>query len=302
MSYRILVSDTLDPEALAWLARQPDVEVDAQPKISPAELRQRLGQYDALILRSRTVVGPAELAAAGRLQVIGRAGTGLDNIALPEAVARGITVLNTPGANAAAVAELTLGFLLAIARDLPQAIAAQKKSLGMELSEKQLGIVGFGQIGQRVTRLAQALGMRVAAHDVVDCRAAARELGVAMLELETLLAGSHFVSLHLPLTAETRELIGERALAYMRPGASLINTARAEIVDEAAIVRALDAGRLYRYAADLYRPESPLLQHPQALLTPHIGASTAEAQRRAGLEIAQRVLAALRGQGRERQS
>lgn len=301
MRYRVLVSDLLDPDALAWLAEQPDLEVDAQPKISADALRQQLSEYDALILRSRTVIGPTELAAAGRLKIIGRAGTGLDNIALPEAQARGITVLSTPGANAAAVAELTLGFLLAIARDLPRAIAARKRSLGMELSGKQLGVIGFGQIGTRVARLAQAFGMRVVAHDVVDCRAVARELGIVLLELETLLAGSNFVSLHMPLTDQTREMINERALARMMKGASLINTARAEIVNEPAIVRALDSGRLYRYAADLYSPESPLLKHPQALLTPHIGASTAEAQRRAGLEIAQRVTAALRERGRTQQ-
>jgi D-3-phosphoglycerate dehydrogenase len=302
VSYRILVSDALDPLALAWLAEQPDVEVDAQPKISPTALRQRLGRYDALIVRSRTVVGPAELAVSGSLQVIGRAGTGLDNIALTEAATRGVTVLNTPGANAAAVAELTLGFLLAIARDLPRVITTKEKALGMELDNKQLGIMGFGQIGRRVARLAHAFGMRVVAYDVVDCQAAARELGVAMLDLNSLLTGSHFASLHMPLTAETRELIDERALAHMPQGASLINTARAEIVDEAAIVRALDAERLYRYAADLYQPDSPLLQHPKALLTPHIGASTAEAQRRAGLEIAQRVITTLRERDKGRRS
>jgi len=294
MRYRILISDPLHSEALAWLAEQMDVEVELQPEITPDELRQRLGHYDALIVRSRTIVGPAELAAAARLRVIGRAGTGLDNIAVAEAEAQGIRVLNTPGANAAAVAELTLGFLLAIARDLPQAIASQKKAMGMELSGKQLGIIGFGQIGTRVARLARAFEMKVVAHDLVDRQAIAQELDVTLLRLNELLAHSDFISLHLPLTDQTHDLINEDVLSLMAEGTSLVNTARAEIVDESAIVRALDEGRLHRYAADLHRKTSPLLGHPRALLTPHIGASTHEAQRRAGLEITERVVATLR--------
>ncbi len=293
MNYHILVSDPIHPEALDWLREQPEVELDVRPEIPPEELRDELGQYDALILRSRTRIGPAELAAADSLRVIGRAGTGLDNIDLPTAQARGITVLNTPGANASAVAELTLGLLLAIARDLPRALSTQQKSLGMELADKRLGIIGFGQVGARVAQLAKAFGMKILAYDLVDRRALAQELGVQLAQLTELLAGSDFVSLHLPLTDETRRLINDDTLGQMAPGASLLNTARAEIVDEVAVVRALDSKRLHRYAADIYSRQSPLLRHPAALLTPHIGASTPEAQRRAGLEIARRVLTAL---------
>jgi len=293
MSYRILVSDPIHPDALDWLRGQPGVKLEVRPQISPEELRRELGQYEALILRSRTRIGPAELAAADKLRVIGRAGTGLDNIDLPAAQAQGITVLNTPGANAAAVAELTLGLLLAIARDLPQVTRSQRKTLGRELADKRLGIIGFGQVGARVAGLAKAFGMKVFAHDLVDRQALAQELGVQLSQLAELLAGSDFVSLHLPLTAETRRLINDDTLGQMAPAASLLNTERAEIVDEAAIVRALDSERLHHYAADIYRPDSPLLNHPGALLTPHIGASTWEAQRRAGLEIARRVLSAL---------
>jgi D-3-phosphoglycerate dehydrogenase len=300
MRYRILISDPLHADALAWLAEQQDVQVDVQPDVTPDELRRQLGLYDALIVRSRTVVGSAELAKSDRLMVIGRAGTGLDNIAVTEAEARGITVLNAPGANAGAVAELTLGLLLSLARDLPQTIAAQQRSLGMELAGKELGIIGFGQIGLRVARLAQAFEMRIVAHDLVDRGAIARELDVTLLKLDELLGRSDFISLHLPLTDETYHLINEQTLSLMAKKPSLVNTARAEIVDESAIVRALDDGRLYRYAADLYQAKSPLIGHPKALLTPHIGASTTEAQRRAGLEIAKCVVAALRSTPSER--
>jgi D-3-phosphoglycerate dehydrogenase len=224
--------------------------------------------------------------------MIGRAGTGLDNIDVEAAQRANIIVLNAPGANATAVAELTVGLMIALARDLPSAVSAaasgkKVKSYGTELAGKTLGIIGYGRIGRLVAHLALAFGMRVLAYDIVTPEQV--EPGVQMTSLEALVRDSDFVSLHVPLTEQTRGLVSAELLERFKVGSFLVNTARAELVDEVAIVRALESGRLRGYAADLVGANSPLLGHPKALLTPHIGASTEEAQRRAGLEIVAKV-------------
>lgn len=306
---KILISDPLHPDAIAWLQKQPGAQVVVQPEISPQELLSTISDYDALIVRSRTKVTKDVIHAAKRLRVIGRAGTGLDNIDVEAAQRSNITVLNAPGANANAVAELTLGLMLALARPgfaqtvrlrLPEAgedeahAQRARRSLGIELAGKTLGLIGYGRIGRLVAHLALAFGMKVLAYDVVTPERV--EPGVRFVPLETLLSESEFVSVHIPLTPETRGFINAKLLESFKPGSFLVNTARAEIVDEHAVLSALQSGRLKGYAADLYAEKSPLLGHPGVLLTPHIGASTEEAQRRAGLEIVEKVWQALHPQ------
>ncbi|MCX8102878.1 MAG: hydroxyacid dehydrogenase [Candidatus Bipolaricaulota bacterium] len=295
---RILISDPLHPEAIAWLQHQPGAQVVVQPDITPDQLLRTISDYEALIVRSRTKVTKEVIAQAKRLRVIGRAGTGLDNIDVAAAHRANITVLNAPGANANAVAELTLGLMLALARDLPGAMSAAAsggtvKRYGMELAGKTLGLIGYGRIGRVVAHLAVAFGMRVLAHDIITPERV--EPGVRLVPLETLISESDFVSLHIPLTPETRGFVNAQLLEKFKPGSFLINTARAEIVDESAILSALQSGRLRGYAADFVgaNGRSPLLGHPRVVLTPHIGASTEEAQRRAGLEIVEKVWQAM---------
>jgi D-3-phosphoglycerate dehydrogenase len=289
---KILISDPIHPDAVAWLQGQPGALVSFQPELSHDELLAVISEYDALIVRSRTKVTKEIIAAAKNLKVIGRAGTGLDNIDVEAAQRANIIVLNAPGANATAVAELTVGLMIALARDLPSAVSAaasgkKVKSYGTELAGKTLGIIGYGRIGRLVAHLALAFGMRVLAYDIVTPEQV--EPGVQMTSLEALVGDSDFVSLHVPLTEQTRGLVSAELLERFKVGSFLVNTARAELVDEVAIVRALESGRLRGYAADLVGANSPLLGHPKALLTPHIGASTEEAQRRAGLEIVAKV-------------
>jgi D-3-phosphoglycerate dehydrogenase len=289
---KILISDPIHPDAVAWLQGQPGALVSFQPELSYEELLAVISEYDALIVRSRTKVTKEIIAAAKNLKVIGRAGTGLDNIDVEAAQRANIIVLNAPGANATAVAELTVGLMIALARDLPSAVSAaasgkKVKSYGTELAGKTLGIIGHGRIGRLVAHLALAFGMRVLAYDIVTPEQV--EPGVQMTSLEALVGDSDFVSLHVPLTEQTRGLVSAELLERFKVGSFLVNTARAELVDEVAIVRALESGGLRGYAADLVGANSPLLGHPKALLTPHIGASTEEAQRRAGLEIVAKV-------------
>jgi D-3-phosphoglycerate dehydrogenase len=290
--FKILISDPLHPDAIAWLRQQPGAHVIVHADISQEDLLKIISDYDALIVRSRTKVTAEVIAAGKRLKVIGRAGTGLDNIDLPAAQKAKITVLNAPGANANAVAELTLGLMIALARDFPQAIQAARagakvKAYGSELAGKTLGLIGYGRIGRRVARFALALDMRVQAYDIITPEQT--EMGVQLVSLEELLAGSDMVSLHIPLTPETRRFVHAPFLERLKVGASLINTARADLVDEEAVLQALQQGRLRSYATDVARENSVLLGHPRVLLLPHIGASTEEAQRRAGLEITERV-------------
>lgn len=293
--FRVLVCDPLHPEAIAWLEAQPDVALVVRPGISQDELREIIEDYDALIVRSRTPIGAEELARARRLRVIGRAGSGLDNIRLDDARRAGVGVVNAPGANADAVAELTVGLMIALARDLPRAFAAREKprDYGWELRGRRLGIIGVGRIGGRVARLARAFGMRLLAYDTQETPAL-EEHAIERVSWERLLGDSDLVTLHVPLTEETRRLINAETLGSMREGAALINTARAGVVDEGAVLAALDAGRISGYAADFCRDER-VRAHPRVIITPHIGAHTQEAQRRVGQEIAERVVVALRG-------
>ena len=297
--WTILVSDGLAESGLAQLRRHAEVIL---------EDRTALGRVDAWIVRGASRVDSAVLATASpRLRVVGRAGVGVDNIDLDSARQHGVVVLAAPEATTDAVAELTMGLMLALARHIPAGDAAVRRGewpkaalLGSELSGKVLGLVGFGRIGQAVAARASAFGMTAQAHDAYLQDEVIRSGGAEPLPLNALLASSDYVSLHLPLTAETRGFFDASRLAEMKPGARLVCTARGGLIDEPALQRALDDGRLAGAALDVFAREPPgdlpLLQHPRMVATPHLGAQTVEAQDRVALEIAREVLAALRGE------
>jgi D-3-phosphoglycerate dehydrogenase / 2-oxoglutarate reductase len=300
----VLVTEEIAAAGVELLRGEFQVDVELNPP--PAALAERIGAYDALIVRSATSVSADLLEHAARLKVIGRAGTGVDNVDVAAATRRGIIVANAPGSNMVAAAEHALGLLLAIARNIPQAHAAlvqgrweRKRYGGVELADKVLGVVGFGRIGQLVAARAKAFGMRVCVFDPFVSAERCRELGVSSASLENLLLQADFVTLHTPLTPETRHLINAERLALMKPGARLVNAARGDLVDVDALVDALRSGHVAGAALDVF-PSEPytsgaILELPNVVVTPHLGASTQEAQDRAGVIVAEQVAAALRG-------
>jgi D-3-phosphoglycerate dehydrogenase / 2-oxoglutarate reductase len=301
---RVLITDGLAAEGVALL--EQSAQVTSSPKISADELLAVLPDYEALIVRSRTRVTTQVLAAGTRLKVVGRAGVGVDNIAVAEAVARGIVVVNSPMAASISVAEHTLGLMLALARLIPAADAVLKQGgweksafMGTELSGKVLGLLGLGRIGALVANRATAFGMTVLAYDPYLAPEQIRERNAEPASIEQVLQQADYVSLHLPLTAETIGLIGAPQLAQMKKGARLVCAARGGVLDEDALRAALDSGHLAGAALDVFAHEPPLpgsiATHPRVIATPHIGAQTAEAQTRAGLAIAEEVSAVLMG-------
>ncbi len=305
MSWKILITDGLEEKGQAMLRTQAQVE--DRNGIAASELRSILPEFDALIVRSRTRVTAELLEHAARLKVIGRAGVGVDNIDLETARARGIIVVNAPLAVTVAVAELTLGLLLATARAIPRADATMKQGKwlkkeleGIELQGKTLGLIGFGRIGREVAHRALAFGMRILAYDPLIPENVIRQANAIPCSFEEVLQRSDFISLHLPLTDETRHLISTQAFAQMKPGVRLICTARGGIIDEDALLQALKEGKVAAAALDVFAQEPPalneLISHPNLIATPHIGAQTVEAQTRAAEMIAEEVLAALRGE------
>jgi D-3-phosphoglycerate dehydrogenase len=304
MTHRILVSDGLAPEGLALL--QTAGEVTADPKITADALLAALPGYDALVVRSRTKVTAAVVAAGARLKVIGRAGVGVDNIDVPAAVARGIVVVNSPMAASVSVAEHTLGLMLALARQIAAADAVMKQNkweksafMGAELSGKVLGLLGLGRIGALVANRAAAFGMAVVAYDPYLDETQIAERNAEPASFDEVLARADYLSLHLPLTQETRGLLGAAQLARMKRGSRLVCAARGGVLDEDALRAALDSGHLAGAALDVFAHEPPVpgsvATHPKVVATPHVGAQTAEAQNRAGVAIAEEVLAVLAG-------
>jgi D-3-phosphoglycerate dehydrogenase len=297
--YSILIADPIAAEGVQILERAHRVRFD--PTITADALRDAISNYDALIVRSRTQVTAALIDAAERLCVIGRAGVGVDNIDVEAAQRRGIHVVNAPYSVTISVAEHTLGLMIALARFIPQADVsmrrgewAKNKFMGIELQGKTLGIVGLGRIGSTVAPRAIAMGMRVLAYDPYITRARALNFGAALLDsLEELLAQSDFVSIHAPLMPTTRGLFGDYEFERMKPNARLIFCARGGVVDERALLRALDEGKLAGAALDVFETEppgqNPLVQHPRVIVTPHLGAMTQEAQTKAAVEVAEQI-------------
>lgn len=302
---RVLVSDPVAAEGVEILRAGADVDVITG--LSKEDLVARIGEYDGLVVRSETKVTADVIQAAERLKVIARAGVGVDNIDVPAATHRGIVVVNSPEGNTIAAAEQALALLFAVARSTPQAHSSVQagrwergKFLGVELYKKVLGVVGLGKIGQQVARRARGLEMRVVVSDPYVTTEHAQSLGVELVELPELFAMADFITVHVPLTRETQHLIGTEALARMKTGVRLVNCARGGVVDEEALLQAVESGKVAMAALDVFEKEplpaeSPLRGHDRVITTPHLGASTREAQVNVAVDVAEQVLDVING-------
>jgi len=301
---RVLVAEPLATEGLDLL--RTEHEVDYRPDLTRPEFLAQLPSFDALVVRSQVKVDSEAIAVAGRLKVVGRAGVGVDNIDVGAATAAGVLVVNAPTANTIAAAELTVGLMYALSRHIAAADASVHQGewrradfMGHELRGRTLGIVGLGKIGQAVADRARAMDMPLIGNDPYVSAEIAAAHGVQLVDMESLLRQSDVITVHVPLNEATRGLINGPAIELMKPTTYLVNVARGGVVDETALAQALSDGRLAGAAIDVYEHEppreSPLIGAPNALLMPHLGASTREAQTRAGVEVAEQVLDALAG-------
>jgi D-3-phosphoglycerate dehydrogenase len=298
---KVLVSDRLASQGLEILERARGLEVDNAPGLSPEKLLERIADADGLVIRSGTKVTAEVIARAEKLRVIGRAGIGVDNVDLAEATTRGIVVVNTPEGNNVTTAEHALALLVALARHIPQAAASMKagrweksRFLGTELYSRTLGIFGLGNIGRIVAQRAQGLGMRVIACDPHISSEVAAKLDVELVPLDELLDRADAVSVHVPRNKETTGLLGRKTFAAMKPGVLIVNAARGGIVDEDALLEALEKGSVGGAALDVFAQEPPpadhpLLQHERVICTPHLGASTEQAQLNVSIAVAEQV-------------
>ncbi|MGB9668489.1 MAG: hydroxyacid dehydrogenase, partial [Thermosulfidibacteraceae bacterium] len=279
---KILISDKISDNAINLLKSDPDFEVHVKTGLKEDELVGMIDDYDALIVRSATKVTRRVIEAGHKLKLIGRAGTGVDNIDVEAATERGIIVMNTPGANTIAAAEHAIAMLLALARKIPQADASMKQGkwdkksfMGVEIRDKVLGIIGIGRIGSYVAKLAQGLQMKVIAYDPYISEEAAKQMGVRLVSLDELLSESDFISIHSPLTRETKHLLNKEKLLKMKKGALLVNCARGGIVVEKDLYEVLVSGHLGGAALDVFEEEPPqdysLVKLPNVIATPHIG-------------------------------
>ena len=301
VAQRVLVRESIAPAGVDLLREHFDVDVDLE-----SDLAEIIDRYDAIVIRSATKLTADLIDQASKLKVIGRAGVGVDNVDVDAATRRGIVVANAPESTVVSAAEHTIGLLVALARNIPQAHAALKQGRwerkaygGIELAGKTLGVLGCGRIGQQVARRALGLGMRVVAYDPFVAKERFRELGIERVETpDEVLAVAEFLTLHLPLTSETRGFLDREAIAKLPEGARVINAARGELVDEEALIEALRSGKLAAAAVDVYAEEpyaGPLLELDNVVATPRLAASTEEAQDRAGVIVAEQVVAALEG-------
>ncbi|MFA5410545.1 MAG: phosphoglycerate dehydrogenase [Candidatus Omnitrophota bacterium] len=306
---KILVSDPLSEEGLKILKAVKEFQVDVKTELKPEALKEIIKNYDALIVRSATKVTKDIIAAAQKLRVIGRAGVGLDNVDLEAATQKGIIVMNTPGGNTISTAEHTMSMILALSRCIPQAHSSLKsgewkrsKFMGTELYGKSLGIVGFGRIGKEVAKRALSFGMKVLAYDPFLSREVAERLGIEVVELKELLGQADYITVHTPLTEETKHMLSSKEFALMKKGVRLINCARGGIIDETALAKAVKEGKVAGAAIDVFEKEPPaseneLLKLDCVITTPHLGASTEEAQVNVAIEVAEIVRDALLGRG-----
>jgi len=300
-TFRVLVSDTLAPQGIDVLKRYPQLKFDIKTGLRPAELAGIIAPYHALIIRSSTKVTREVIDSASSLKVIGRAGVGVDNVELDAATRRGIVVMNSPLGNSVTTAEHAISMMMALARHIPAANAALKagrwdrsKFTGIELSHKTLGVVGLGNIGRIVADRALGLKMKVIAYDPILTGEAAARMGVELVSFDALLERSDFITVHTPLTDETRALLGVAAFGKMKKGVRIINCARGGIVDELALAQAIKSGKVAGAALDVFVEEPPPKEHPllnldSVIVTPHLGAATDEAQVQVAVDIAQQV-------------
>jgi D-3-phosphoglycerate dehydrogenase len=298
---KVLVSDPLSSKGLEILGKAKNLKYDIKPGLSSEELKKIITEYDGIIVRSETKLKAEIIEAADRLKVIGRAGIGLDNVDLSAATKKGIVVMNTPQENAIAAAEHTIAMMLSISRKIPQATSSmkagkweKKKFMGVELYNKTLGIIGIGVIGTIVADRARALKMRVIAYDPYISKEVAEKKGVDLVSLDELLSRSDFISVHSPLTEETRNLIDKNAFRKMKDGVILINCARGGIVNEKDLYDAIKERKVAGAALDVFEEEpaigNPLFELEEVISTPHLGASTAEAQENVAIAIAQQIV------------
>jgi D-3-phosphoglycerate dehydrogenase len=305
MTAKILVADPIAQDGIDLLA--PHAQVDVKVGLSPEELESVIGEYDVLIVRSQTQVTESVIKAGKKLRLIGRAGVGVDNIDIQAATQQGIIVVNAPLGNTISAAEHAIGLMLAMARYIPAANASlkagewdRKRFTGVEVRGKTLGVVGLGQVGAEVARRARGLEMNVIAHDPFVADERASVLGVELVSLDALLEQSDFISVHAALTPSTKGLIGDEELHKVKPSVRIVNTARGGIIDEEALYKAAEEGRIAGAALDVYSKEPALgnivLKSDRILTTPHLGASTREAQERVALDVAHQVIAVLKGE------
>lgn len=294
---KVLISDKLSEQGKEILKNR-GIEFDEKTELPPEQLKEIIGQYDGIIIRSGTKLTKDALAKPGRLKAIARAGVGVDNVDVPVATEKGIVVMNTPGGNTVSTAELTFSMILSLSRKIPQAWDSLRKGewkrskfAGVEVRGKTLGIVGLGRIGAQLSQYAKAFEMKVIAYDPYVSPERAEQVGVQMVELDRLIRESDYISIHTPATPETRNLINRETIAKMKPSARIINCARGGIVDEEALLEALKAGKLAGAAIDVWSQEpptgNPLLELENVVATPHLGASTKEAQDNVALEAAE---------------
>lgn len=296
----MFVADDVNEGKLAPLS-EAGIEVVKETKLSPEELAQRLSDADGVIVRSASRITSEILDRTEKLRVIGRAGVGVDNIDVRAATERGVVVMNAPDGNTITTAEHTIALLVSLARNIPQAHARlqtgvwDKKSFtGVELNGKTLGVIGLGRIGRHVAGIAKGFGMKIFAYDPFVSDEQAREMGIEMGKLEDVFSGSDFITIHTPVTDETRGIIGPKAFSKMKTGVRLINCARGGLVDESALLLAIEGGKVAGAALDVYEneplpPDSPLLGNEKIITTPHLGASTTEAQEGVALTVAQQI-------------
>lgn len=300
---KILVCDPIDDEGIQKL-KKAGFTVDVKPTITPGELKKTVPNYQVLIVRGRTKVNKEIIEVGAKLVAVGRAGTGLDNIDVETAQKKEVKVLNTPEALAEAVAELTFGLMLSLARNIPYADRAvkegrwiKKELTGWELHGKTLGTIGLGNVGERVARLAKAFGMKILINKrTPPDQALLKELEAEFVSLQELLTRSDIATIHIPYTSQTHHMIGEKELALMNKGAYIVNTSRGAIIDGKALLRALKSGRLGGAALDVFEVEPPtdwvLIRLPNVVCTPHIGSQTQEAQKAASVLLAEKIISA----------
>jgi D-3-phosphoglycerate dehydrogenase len=297
---KVLVSDNLSARGIEIL-KKAGLDVDLKTGMSPEELKACIGEYHGLIIRSATKVTADIVEAASSLKVVGRAGSGLDNVDKSAATKKGIVVMNTPGGNTITTAEHTIALMFALARLIPQATASmkagkweKKRFMGVELYNKTMGIVGIGAIGKQVAKRALALGMNVIGYDPYLSEENAKEIGIEKVELSTLFNRSDFITIHTPITADTKNLISKKTIAEMKNGVRIINCARGGIVNEADLYEALRSGKVAGAALDVFEQEppgeNPLLTLDNVICTPHLGAATEEAQENVAVAIAEQVV------------